>query len=94
MGKAADNERAKIRATFWNNMAVGLSMTGLVLPYISIYSTGEEGRQFITELIHRNITNVAMLEKFLSGFLVVAFSWTMAVFCRLWARQEANKIQD
>ena len=37
MGKAAKNERIKLRATFYNNLAVGAAITGLLVPYLAIY---------------------------------------------------------
>jgi hypothetical protein len=38
MGKAAENERIKLRATFYNNLAIGLILAGFFLPLLSIYS--------------------------------------------------------
>jgi hypothetical protein len=35
MGKAAENERIKLRATFLNNIAVGLAITGILVPYLT-----------------------------------------------------------
>ena len=30
MGKAAENERIKLRATFYNNLGVGLTLVGVL----------------------------------------------------------------
>ena len=38
MGKAAKNERLKLRATFCNNVAVGLLVAGGALPYFAVIS--------------------------------------------------------
>jgi hypothetical protein len=35
MGKAADNERIKLKATFYNNMAIALAVGGFFLPYLA-----------------------------------------------------------
>jgi len=34
MGKAAKNEKLKLRATFYNNTAVGLALGGALIPYL------------------------------------------------------------
>jgi len=39
MGKIAENERIKLRAMFFNNIAVGAAITGFVVPFISIYAS-------------------------------------------------------
>src|SRR5438045_8909465 len=36
MGKAADNEQIKLKATFYNNVAVGLVLAGAIIPYLSL----------------------------------------------------------
>ena len=37
MGKTANNERIKLRATFYNNLAAASAVTGLVVPYLALY---------------------------------------------------------
>ena len=36
MGKAASNERLKLAATYWNNISAGLTLTGLIIPYLAL----------------------------------------------------------
>jgi hypothetical protein len=36
MGKAADNEKIKLRAVFYNNIAVGLCIAGAIAPIFSV----------------------------------------------------------
>lgn len=36
MGNAADNERIKLRATFFNNCGVGLLVAGFLVPFLTI----------------------------------------------------------
>src|SRR5437879_2219446 len=36
MGKAAFNERFKLAATYWNNISAGLTLTGLIIPYLAL----------------------------------------------------------
>jgi hypothetical protein len=35
MGKAANNERIKLRAAFYNNLATGFVITGYAVPYFT-----------------------------------------------------------
>jgi hypothetical protein len=35
MGKAADNERVKLNATWNNNVSVGLALAGVIVPYLA-----------------------------------------------------------
>ena len=35
MGKAADNEKHKLRAAFYNNLATGVIITGYAVPYFA-----------------------------------------------------------
>lgn len=39
MGKPGRNERRKIRATFWNNLAVACVIAGFLAPYFTIISS-------------------------------------------------------
>jgi hypothetical protein len=36
MGRAADNERIKLRATYWNNGSIALAVGGVILPYVAL----------------------------------------------------------
>jgi hypothetical protein len=38
MGKAANNERIKLRATLFNNISVGLVIGGVAIPILAVYS--------------------------------------------------------
>jgi hypothetical protein len=35
IGKAATNERIKLRATYYNNVAVGATITGSIVPFLA-----------------------------------------------------------
>jgi hypothetical protein len=36
MGKAADNEQLKLRANWYNNASVGLTVAGVAIPYLTV----------------------------------------------------------
>jgi hypothetical protein len=46
LGKAARNEQRKLRATLFNNIAIGLFVVGVAVPLLTVYRAGET----ITEL--------------------------------------------
>ena len=37
LSKTAENERLKLRAAYWNNIAVGLLLAGLFIPLFAIF---------------------------------------------------------
>jgi hypothetical protein len=37
MGKAADNEKVKLRANFYNNIGVGIALIGVATPVVSFF---------------------------------------------------------
>ena len=44
MGNALTNERAKLAAAYFNNIAVGMMVAGVVIPYINLFHLmGEVG---------------------------------------------------
>jgi len=38
-GKMAANEATKLRALFWNNLAVAAAATGIIIPLVAFYQT-------------------------------------------------------
>jgi hypothetical protein len=47
MGKAAETEDIKLRATWFNNVSVGLLITGFLVPYLALI----QDAHFIQDLI-------------------------------------------
>jgi hypothetical protein len=54
MGKAAENEGTKLRATWWNNLSIGLFLAGILIPYLTAFTKTEEVRQFFGDWLHGN----------------------------------------
>ena len=42
MGKAANNERIKLKAMYFNNISVGLLVAGALIPYLAIAQRASE----------------------------------------------------
>jgi hypothetical protein len=55
MGKAADNEGRKLRGTFFNNIAVGLVVTGIAVPYFASFAYALETNQFVIAVLEGKI---------------------------------------
>ena len=55
MGKAADNERRKLQGTFFNNIAVGLVVAGIALPYFASFAYAPEMNQFVVAVLEGTI---------------------------------------
>jgi len=49
MGKAADNEALKLSAMFYNNVAVGAIIAGVVIPAVGFYQHHETFISFIEQ---------------------------------------------
>ena len=80
MGKAADNERIKLDATFYNNSAVAAYVAGGLLPALPIYMKIAEGTVNPWQILVAGCV---------SGLMVV-----IATIMRIVANKEIAKIQD
>jgi hypothetical protein len=56
MGKAATNERIKLNATFLNNIAVGLVITGILVPYLALVQWTFEARVLCSLISYMEIS--------------------------------------
>jgi hypothetical protein len=50
MGKVADNERIKLKATFYNNLSAGLFVAGFFVPYYGLLQQPESMTRFLSYL--------------------------------------------
>jgi hypothetical protein len=78
MGKAAENERIKLRATWFNNVSVGLFITGVLVPYLAFVQGAVQLSKF---------GDYAPL-------LAAAFAFFGSVLFHGQARKELAKLQD
>jgi len=92
MGKAAKNERIKLRATFFNNVSVGLILAGCLIPYLALVQRLGE----ITDwMIHHGPVELTFLDWARIVTTVVAFFLALsgARHFRRAANKEIEKIQ-
>lgn len=83
MGKAAENEKIKLRAALWNNGAVGLVLAGSILPMLAVYPR-------IPELAKKGID----LEAFIPALIASVMAFLAAWYLHSSAIKELDKIQD
>jgi hypothetical protein len=95
MGKAAFNERLKLAATYWNNLAAGLTLTGLIIPYLAL-------NYWIVDLIawvpdwlagQAKLSDPAMVAA-VSTLVATVAAYVAASACRSFADRLLIKIQD
>jgi hypothetical protein len=89
MGKAADNERIKLQATWLNNVSVGLAVAGVFVPYLAFVQNWTLGPDLPTRF-HDWLYNPQIYFK-VSAFVLALVS---SRFYSHKARQQIAKIQD
>ena len=93
MGKVAENEEIKLTATFCNNIAAGLFLTGALIPYLGLFQIGPgQAQDIFHELLAGNISQQGstLILKLIAFFASLALSALFRWLARVWIR----KIQD
>ena len=82
MGKAAEIERIKLRATFYNNIAVGATITGAIVPFLA----------HARELLQKDdeFTTTEMIVT----LLIILAAAVVAIVCRQAADRVISTIRD
>ena len=93
MGQAAENERIKLRAGFFNSIAIGLFLTGCLLPLLAIAQrTG-----IIVDWLFNHSSREPVLVDYatvVAYFVEIAFALIGARYFRRQADRMVDKIQD
>ena len=97
MGKAAENERIKLRATWFNNVSIGMFLAGIIVPSITAIGKTEEIKQFFRNWLQQGLpstnrsTNthefIFALIPFVAAF-VLSWRWSIRDL------REIEKIKD
>jgi hypothetical protein len=91
MGKAADNERVRLRAMFFNTLAAACIITGLFVPYFVLLTAW--GRMVAT--FESLVTgDWVRLHGLMVGLFATAVSLLLAFLFRRTADKIARSIQD
>jgi hypothetical protein len=89
MGKAADNERVKLSAMFWNNLAVGAALTGVIGPGFGLLRLIADHR----EVVNRAIDLTATWDELKQPFILLVALFFTAV-AGLYYSSEFRKLAD
>jgi hypothetical protein len=91
MGKAADNERLRLRATFYNTLATACIITGLFVPYFVMLTAW--GR--MVAFFHALMTgDWASLQAGMVGLFATAVALLLGFLLRRRADKIAQLMQD
>jgi len=81
-GKAAKNEKIKLRATYFNNVAVGATITGAIIPFLA----------YARELIQSD--DQFTPAEFAVTVLLITAAGLVAAMCRVQANSTLSKLED
>ena len=82
MGRTATNERIKLRATYYNNVAVGATITGSIVPFLAY------AREFF-----QNDGQFTAAELAVTLLLILA-AGAVAAGCRFQANSVLSTLED
>jgi hypothetical protein len=95
MGKMADNENLKLRATFWNNIAVGFGIAGVLAPCLGLWVRQHELFRWIKAFVHGTAEwNVEETQQILLVLVGAGTAFWIASNLRGHAESELAKLQD
>jgi nitrate reductase NapE component len=92
MGKAADNERIRLKAMFYNNMSVGLWLVGVLYPVLN--SLAAVGKFLFAFWFGQVAWSSDSVLQFIIGLVVFVGTTRIAILLRQTADEEIQKIQD
>lgn len=92
MGKAADNERLRLRAVFFTNLSVACCVAGLFIPYLALLRGWGQSISFFRALVTGDWTSDA--QKDALGLLAAVIALSLAYIFRRRADKIARSIQD
>jgi hypothetical protein len=88
MGKIADNERIKLKATFFNNIAVGCAVAGFIVPYLALIQKYNE----IQTVLKAYTSGTAGLDNGdVKNLLLLLSTFFVSIAIARWFRHRANR---
>jgi hypothetical protein len=90
MGKVAETERLKLRATFFNNLSVGFYVSGLLIPYIAII---QHSGDIASTLVRGTFSHRDLLAS-IGALAAMGFAVCCANLMRRYANETIAKIED
>jgi hypothetical protein len=93
MGKAAENERIKLRPTRFNNLSVGISLGGIIIPYLAIFQKVDAIEAWTKRAVEFQLTSADYKGAASVVLPFLAALWAARVYRRR-AIDEIRKIAD
>lgn len=81
MGRTARNEALKLRATYFNNIAVGAFTTGLIVPFLTLAHSTADGAPL-------------NLREILTIIFVILLGGFVSLLARYQASRTISKLED
>jgi hypothetical protein len=95
MAKVADNELLKLRATRYNNIAVGMFIAGAVGPYIILLQTLTPFGGWLFDWLHGNASiNGAEFLRFFATIMGFIIAWVGYAIYGAAAERQITKIEN
>jgi hypothetical protein len=91
MGKTAENEKIKLRASYLNNCAVGLTVAGVILPVLAVYTRIPD---FVKSTEGRFLPAAEDLWVIACGVVACFVALWAAMGCYNGALKELDKLED
>jgi len=82
MGKTAKNEQIKLKAAFYNNLALALLASGAIIPYFTIWPSKHP------------FADVNAFKDSLSAFVAIGLAFGLGLHCRLKAHWTIGELED
>ena len=92
MGKAADNERRRLQAAFFNNLSVACFVAGLFIPYFALLRGWGQLISFFQALVTGEWTSDVQSDAL--GLLAAVIALSLCYIFRRRADKIARSIQD
>lgn len=98
MGKTADNEAIKLRATWFNNMSIAISAGGSVLPYLATFQQSDEYGAIVARLLEGaiglNAIGLNEAKKLIELGVAMLGAFALALCFRVVSNREIGRLQD
>ena len=92
MGKAAINAKLKLRAAFYNNIAVGFIVSGIVIPPIALIGYLLMRGKPLSNIAGQFVSRFPEATVCIAGWYIIGF--LIVVLCRMYANRTLSKIVD
>jgi hypothetical protein len=92
MGKAADNEQIKLKATFYNNISVGSALAGVFIPYFQV-SFNPEARRVANAFLNAGASSTERADVY-AALIGVFGAVSLALLFRALSHVATSKIMD